>query len=300
MLFFGRPLVVSPGAAPMPVVTLQVVLLVLVLLVADQSFVLGDGDGDVLAVVNADPHERVLPLSFPSSELVQTTEILSRKLKSSKSSKKSESKSLSDKSSKSSKKSESKILSDKSSKSSKKSESKSLSDKSSKSSKSMKSKSLSDKSSKSSKSIEHITENMKQMSMERQQSNPSLQQNENKKGDRPPLGVNEKSPFVKENEDDAKKPLLSSTPFQLALAAAVLAASLVIHCFRMRRSMTAIIGSGGHASGGAYKPIATAGGEAEMTDLGHCKDDDMDVDAEYGEAGSDDGDLGSPGFQRAQ
>jgi hypothetical protein len=284
MLFFGRPLVVSPGAAPMPVVTLQVVLLVLVLLVADQSFVLGDGDGDVLAVVNADPHERVLPLSFPSSELVQTTEILSRKLKSSKSSKKSESKSLSDKSSKSSKKSESK----------------SLSDKSSKSSKSMKSKSLSDKSSKSSKSIEHITENMKQMSMERQQSNPSLQQNENKKGDRPPLGVNEKSPFVKENEDDAKKPLLSSTPFQLALAAAVLAASLVIHCFRMRRSMTAITGSGGHASGGAYKPIATAGGEAEMTDLGHCKDDDMDVDAEYGEAGSDDGDLGSPGFQRAQ
>ena len=284
MLFFGRPLVVSPGAAPVPVVTLQVVLLVLVLLVADQSFVLGDGDGDVLAVVNADPHERVLPLSFPSSELVQTTEILSRKLKSSKSSKKSESKSLSDKSSKSSKKSESK----------------SLSDKSSKSSKSMKSKSLSDKSSKSSKSIEHITENMKQMSMERQQSNPSLQQNENKKGDRPPLGVNEKSPFVKENEDDAKKPLLSSTPFQLALAAAVLAASLVIHCFRMRRSMTAITGSGGHASGGAYKPIATAGGEAEMTDLGHCKDDDMDVDAEYGEAGSDDGDLGSPGFQRAQ
>ena len=332
MLFCGRSLF----PVPLVTVTLQAAVIVLVLLVllADQSFVLGNGeinrvsdgviDGDLAVWKNTVPvpqttNERALSLSIPLSELIlmQTPERLSRKLKrkKSKSSKKSKSNSsgnsssnsLSNKSSKSSK-SNSNNLSNKSSKSSKSLISKSLSNKSSKSSKSLKSNSLSDKISKST-IQQHTTETtttMKQMNME--QSEPS--NNEDKKGNRSPPGVKEKDPLVKETKDEPK-PLFSSTLFQLALAAFLLAASLAIHGFRMKRSSTAK--GGGHASGGAYKPLGTGGGgdgdggdgggEAEMTDLGHHgknDGDDMDVDAEYGEAGSDDDDLGSPGFQRAQ
>jgi hypothetical protein len=48
----------------------------------------------------------------------------------------------------------------------------------------------------------------------------------------------------------------------------------------------------GNASGGAYKPVATGGGETEMTELGGP---DEDIDAEYGEIEDDDVGLGSPG-----
>ncbi len=211
-----------------------------------------------------------------------------------------------DQSSKSSKSSKS---SNKSSKKSNKSSKKSKSDKShkdSKSSKKSKTASLSEKSSKTSKSISHKSykshaiwnksskgiiksKSSKTTTTTATTTTTSLaQMAHHTKMDHQPEGLKETDPLVKDPIN--KTSLFSSTPFQLALAAAILGTSLIVHYFKSRTINTTR--ASGNESGGAYyyKPIAMqGGGTAEMTRMGHTKK--TNLGAEYGESDDSDDDL---------
>ena len=95
--------------------------------------------------------------------------------------------------------------------------------------------------------------------------------------DATPLSVKEKDPLVKEKDLEKEPSLIGSEKFQGLTALGILAASFVIHYWRMKRSKTKTSG------GNAYKQIPMDGGEAEMTQLGSSSMDEDDLDAEYGE-----------------
>ena len=104
-----------------------------------------------------------------------------------------------------------------------------------------------------------------------------------------PEGVKETDPLVKDPITESS--LFSSTPFQLALAAAILGTSLIVHYFKSTTNTNTT--RGGNESSGAYKPIAInmQGGTAEMTRMG--KNNKTDLDAEYGESDDSDDNRGN-------
>jgi len=105
------------------------------------------------------------------------------------------------------------------------------------------------------------------------------------KMDHQPERVEEKDPLVKASAETEPPKL-----FWYELGAAICGVSFLVHVYILRKKLGSTTTT--RDSGGAYKPIAMNGGEAELTKFGSKND----LDAEYGDGdeSDDDEDLGSP------
>eukprot|EP00531_Pseudo-nitzschia_arenysensis_P013439 CAMPEP_0116118850 /NCGR_PEP_ID=MMETSP0329-20121206/2328_1 /TAXON_ID=697910 /ORGANISM="Pseudo-nitzschia arenysensis, Strain B593" /LENGTH=182 /DNA_ID=CAMNT_0003612513 /DNA_START=552 /DNA_END=1101 /DNA_ORIENTATION=- len=103
--------------------------------------------------------------------------------------------------------------------------------------------------------------------------------------DHQPERVEEKDPLVKASAETEPPKL-----FWYELGAAICGVSFLVHVYILRKKLGSTTTT--RDSGGAYKPIAMNGGEAELTKFGSKND----LDAEYGDGdeSDDDEDLGSP------
>jgi len=115
------------------------------------------------------------------------------------------------------------------------------------------------------------------------------------KKDSAPEGIKETNPLVKPEEESGKQSFGNPSTFlQLLLAAFILLASIGTHYWKMKRSKRT-----SRRKGLEYAPIATNGGETEMTEVETSRsmdeeEEDDEIDAEYGEEEPNSDDL--PGF----